>query len=325
MIKASIIIPIYNVEQYVCKAIESSINQTEKEIEIVLVDDGSTDNSLKICEHYAKQDNRIQIVHKENGGLSSARNAGVNVSIGEFILFLDGDDYLNLHAVERLLQVMNDYPCDFIQFRYKEVQVGEKINEVWHCKGISHANTPKEIYMKLYELGGIGASGCTKFYKRELLEKIPFESVQHEDEMWCTRAFQYPLTVTYIQDELYYYVMREGSIVHSWFNKKKLDVFKVAEERVVVLNKLNLSELLHFEYERMFISILRLYCEAKYSKDKAGVKIIKEKFKDSRKQILKLSNITGKLKIILKIMYWFPDSIYLYYIWTTIQKIRSKR
>lgn len=102
MAKVSIIIPIYNVEKYVRKTIDSAINQTEKDIEIILVDDGSTDMSGKICDEYAQKDKRIKVIHKVNGGLSSARNAGIKVANSEYIMLLDGDDFLNVHAVSIL-------------------------------------------------------------------------------------------------------------------------------------------------------------------------------------------------------------------------------
>ena len=94
MSKVAIIIPIYNVEKYVRKTIESAVNQTEKDIEIILVDDGSRDSSGRICDEYAACDSRIKVIHKENGGLSSSRNAGTRLAKSEYVMYLDGDDYL---------------------------------------------------------------------------------------------------------------------------------------------------------------------------------------------------------------------------------------
>ena len=100
MAKASIIIPIYNVRDYVQKAIDSAVNQSESDIEIILVDDGSTDGSGELCDCFAKTDKRIKVIHKENGGLSSARNVGAEAASGEYVMYLDGDDYLRKDAVE---------------------------------------------------------------------------------------------------------------------------------------------------------------------------------------------------------------------------------
>ena len=112
----SIIIPIYNVEQYLDRCIKSVINQTYKNIEIILVDDGSTDKCPEICDQYAQKDNRIVVIHKENGGLSSARNAGMKVLKGEYMLFADSDDWIKENTVEELLQIAIEHDVDFVRF-----------------------------------------------------------------------------------------------------------------------------------------------------------------------------------------------------------------
>ena len=99
----SIIVPVYNVEKYIGKCIESIVNQTYKDLEIILVDDGSTDNSGKICDEWARKDKRIKVIHKKNGGLSDARNAGLDICTGDYIGFVDSDDYIELNMYEDLL------------------------------------------------------------------------------------------------------------------------------------------------------------------------------------------------------------------------------
>ncbi|RGK37409.1 glycosyltransferase family 2 protein [[Ruminococcus] lactaris] len=316
MPKVSVIIPIYNVKNYVKKSIESAINQTEKDIQIVLVDDGSSDGSGKICDQYAKMDDRIKVIHKENGGLSSARNTGTAFAVGKYVMFLDGDDYLKENAIERVLQVMEEYPSDFIQFMYQEVRDGDipviqtKFNKQYQV------HTSKELFENLYKLGGVGASGATKLIKRELALQIPFENILHEDEMWCTRAFQKALNATYISDELYCYVMRNDSIIHSSFNRKKLDKFKVCETRIEVLNRLGYERLLSLEYNRLFGNILTLYREAKQANDSVALQEIKKEFINSQKNILTKANLTRKNKVIFKLMsinYQFIKLYYLYW------------
>ena len=201
MPKASIIIPIYNVRSYVKKTIESALNQSEPDIEVILVDDGSTDGSGEICNAYAEMDRRVVVIHKKNGGLSSARNAGTEVASTEYVMYLDGDDYLRQDAVERCLEMMRQYPSDFIQFLYQEVREDNEPVLNIPIGEIYQAHTSRELFENLYKLGGVAASGATKFMRRELALQIPFENIRHEDEMWCTRAFQKNLTVTYIPDE----------------------------------------------------------------------------------------------------------------------------
>ena len=315
MSKVAIIIPIYNVEKYVRKTIESAANQTEKDIEIILVDDGSKDSSGKICDEYASVDGRIKVIHKENGGLSSARNAGTKLAESEYVMYLDGDDYLSRHAVKRLLDIAKKYPCDFIQFRYEEVSENQETIEK-ECFGqIYQGKSSRELFENLYDLGGVAASGATKFVRRELMLEVPFVSIRHEDEMWCTHAFQKELTVTYIPDILYFYVMRQDSIIHSSFSENKLDVFRIIEDRINTLEKLKLNHLIHIEYERMFKSIIGLYCEATKVKDKKTLDKIKNQFREYKSKIRKHAKLQKKFKVLLYMMtlnYYFVKLYYSY-------------
>jgi glycosyltransferase involved in cell wall biosynthesis len=299
MAKVSIIIPIYNVEKYVRKTIDSAINQTEKDIEIILVDDGSTDMSGKICDEYAQKDKRIKVIHKVNGGLSSARNAGIKVANSEYIMLLDGDDFLNVHAVSILNKTITKYPSDFVQFHYQEVRATETVYNTKVEEKIFKAQTLKELYDNLYRIGGEAASACTKVYRRDLLKENPFQNIQHEDEMWCTDAFKENMTVTYIPNVLYYYVMRENSIIHSAFNLRKLDIFKVIDERIKTLEKNHLDKYIHIEYEKMFLSIVSLYCQ---TKQKSERDLLKEIYEKNKNQISVNVLFHGKFKLLERLM-----------------------
>lgn len=304
MAKVSIIIPIYNVKQYMQKTVESAMGQTEQEIEIILVDDGSTDGSGELCDSFGETDKRIKVIHKENGGLSSARNAGTEVASTEYVMYLDGDDYLRQDAVERCLETMKQYPSDFIQFLYQEVREGNEPVLSIPIGEIYQVHTSRELFENLYKLGGVAASGATKFMRRELAVQIPFENIRHEDEMWCTRAFQNNLTVTYIPDELYYYVMREGSIIHSSFNRHKLDSFTVTEERLKVLQSLRLDDLVSREYRKLFHLILSLYNEAKNAKDQVSVSETRTLFQKRKNEIKQYAKLQGKFRWIFHLMCW---------------------
>lgn len=302
MSKVAIVVAICNVENYMQRSVESVINQTEKDIEIILVDDGSTDLSGNLCDDYAEKDKRIKVIHKQNGGLSSARNAGAEAASGEYVMYLDGDDYLRQDAVECCLEAMKRFPADFVQFLYREVSKDEEPVATTSVDKIYQAHTSKELFENLYRLGGVAASGATKFMRRDLALKIPFESIRHEDEMWCTRAFQKNLTATYISDELYYYVMREGSIIHSSFNRHKLDSFKVSEERLKVLQSLRLDDLVSCEYRKLFHLILSLYNEAKNSNDQVSVSEIHNLFEKRKNEIKQYAKLQGKFKWIFQLM-----------------------
>lgn len=299
MAKVSIIIPIFNVEKYVHKTIDSVTTQTEKDIEIILVDDGSTDGSGKICDEYALKDERIRVIHKTNGGLSSARNAGIKVASSDYIMLLDGDDFLNAHAVSILNETMEKYPSDFIQFHYQEVRENDNDLIENHNEQIYQAHSLQEMYSNLYKAGGEFASACTKMYRKDVIKEVLFKNIRHEDEMWCTDAFRNGMTVTYIPNVLYYYVMRENSIIHSSFNLKKLDVFKVIDERIKTLEYNNLQEYIHIEYERMFMSIISLYSQ---TSKKSERNMLKDIYMNKKNSLYKNARFDGKFKLLTKLM-----------------------
>lgn len=302
MPKVSVIVPIYNVEGYVKKSIESVLCQTEAEIEIILVDDGSTDGSGQLCDAFARKDERIRVIHKPNGGLSSARNAGAEAASSDYVMFLDGDDYLKSNAVERAYETMREYPSDFVQFLYREVEEGQEPSPQQEAQPIYRAHTARELFENLYRLGGVAASGATKLFRRELVLQIPFENIRHEDELWCTRAFQRNLTVTYLPEELYYYVMRSGSIIHSRFNRKKLDIFSVSEERVKALQKAGFDDLMGLEYAKVFGSILGLYNEARNADDRAAAAELRNIFEKQKDGIRRYARLPGKFQVLFRLM-----------------------
>ena len=120
--------------------------------------------------------------------------------------------------------------------------------------------------------------------------------------MWCTHAFQKSLTVTYIPDILYFYVVRQDSIIHSSFSENKLDIFRIIEERINTLKKLKLDHLIHIEYERMFVSIIGLYCEAAEANDKKALDRIKKQFMECKNQIRKYANLRKKFNVLFRMM-----------------------
>ena len=320
----SIVIPVFNVEEYLSACVNSVINQTYGNIEIILVDDGSIDNCGILCDEFKEIDNRIKVIHKENGGLSSARNTGANIASGEYIMFLDGDDYLRKDAVERLVDVLSDYSTDVIQYRYLEVDSQNALisneNDLVD-KDIFFAHTPEEFFSNLYVYGGVYASGCTKLYKSELIKRIPFRNIRYEDEMWCTEAFQQKMTITYISDALYYYVMRDNSIIHSEFSINKLDLFRIRETRIEALQGIGLYEYIPIEYGKIFSSILSLYHEAKKANDQDSLNIIRNKFFEYKEEISTYANLNGKLGILFKLMKINYSAINLYHwYWAIIKK-----
>lgn len=261
----SIIVPVYNIKEYLPECVNSLLQQTVLDIQILLVDDGATDGSGALCDRYAALDPRVQAIHKENGGLSSARNAGLDAATGEWILFLDGDDYLLPQAVELLQQTAEAYPdADFVQFHYHETP-----DSSWQTvegEGLQpHVVTDtRSFFERLYVLGGVGASACTKLLRRTLFEGLRFqEGIIHEDEELMTRLLPKCSKGIYTALVLYGYRMRPGSIVRSDFKPASMDVFSIMEERMAVLERWECTELLGVTRQRMFVNAAILYCQAR--------------------------------------------------------------
>ena len=302
MEKVSIIMPIYNIVDYLPRAFRSAVEQTEQDIEIILVDDGSTDGSGVLCDRLAETDSRVRVIHKANGGLSSARNAGIAASGGKYVLLLDGDDRLHREAVARTLAVMEETGADFVQFCYREVAPEEELPASSAGGTYVMGEGPAQLFTNLYRLGGAGASACTKLFRRELLERIPYEPMRHEDEMWCTRAFAHPLRAAYIEDVLYDYVIRPGSIIHSGFSRSRLDAFQVCEERIRSLRELGLTELLSREYEKLYLYILRLYRDAREVGDREALSVVERSFKEYQAEIRSYARLRPKFALMFRMM-----------------------
>lgn len=299
----TIIVPAYNVEDYLEDCINSLCNQTYNTLEIIIIDDGSTDKTFQICESYKNcGDPRVKVIHKANGGLSSARNTGLNIFKGDYVVFVDGDDRLVPNAIELLVKTMEEHPADLIQYKYKLISNQEEILNIKLDESIKYINTindKKDIIENLYKLGGIGASSCTKFFKGNLFNNLRFnEHIIHEDEDLCTKLFEKDLTITYIDNELYLYIRRDNSITTSSFNINKLDVFKVILDRIDFLEKNNLSLFISFEYQRLFTSVIVLSKAIMQTNNNNYLKEIERVFYKQKNNIKKYNNFTFKHKII---------------------------
>lgn len=214
--KLSIIIPVYNVEQYLQSCVQSVLAQTYRDLQVILVDDGSTDSSGVLCNQLAQQDSRIQVVRKENGGLSSARNVGLEVATGDYVAFLDSDDvYLQNDGLELLMALAHAEQTDVLLFQAVDVysnhqSVRKAYDEAWIA---SHSGM--EVFHQLVCTQSFNMSACFQIIRRELLEQhqIYFEKgLLSEDVDWSLRLWKYVQRVRAINLPMYGYQHREGSI-----------------------------------------------------------------------------------------------------------------
>ncbi len=225
----SIIIPIYKVENYLDKCVQSIINQTYKNIEIILVDDGSPDNCPAMCDEYAKKDTRIKVIHKENGGLSDARNAGIAAATGKYIIFVDSDDYIEIDTCERLLPFAKDYDiiagCGITEGAPKKLTQKPDLEVCY---------TGKSYLKTALERSSMPMAAWLYIYRRDFLEenKLDFKyGTTHEDEQFTPRAFLLAKKVINSGVNFYHYIIRENSITtNKNLSKNILDLYETCLE-----------------------------------------------------------------------------------------------
>ena len=226
----TIVVPVYNVEKYIDRCVESIQNQTYKNLEIILVDDGSKDNSAKICDQYAKKDKRIKVVHKKNGGLSDARNAGIEIAKGKYIAFIDSDDYIDEHFVEVLYKSMIQYKTKIaIADICVQYDTGEKFE---NSDKTVYVETEKEILRKmLIGIRDLDNSACNKLYDMSLFKDIRYPVGRlYEDTATTYKLFSKCENMVINSFPLYYYMKRRDSITQGRFNPKKLQLIDSVSE-----------------------------------------------------------------------------------------------
>lgn len=220
----SVIIPIYNVEEYLEKSVDSVRNQTLKNIEIILVDDGSIDQSGTICDRIAAQDERVKVIHKPNGGLSDARNVGATQAQADLIGFVDSDDYVAPTMYQRLYQEMTGERADLAYCGLYHVIDGKEIPDYKVTTGKVLSNRD-ELVEKALCSDNITLHAWNKLYKKDLILKHPFPVGRtYEDAFFAIPYFLDCQKAVGIMDPLYYYVKREGSIVNSTYSQKDMNV-----------------------------------------------------------------------------------------------------
>lgn len=228
-IKLSVIIPVYNVEKYIKRNIDSLVALKDANIELIYVDDGSPDQSVAIIEQYREKDNRIKLLRQKNGGLSAARNAGIDMAKGEWILFVDGDDWIDAGLLENML-AMVESPNDIIWGTYEVVNENRKIKESSKCENACIGLVKNGIEWMIQEK--VMFVPCIYLYKADLIKhnRVYFPlGFLHEDMEFIPEIFYYAKSVKYVGIPFYKYVDREGSISNTKNSQRSKDLIRIAQ------------------------------------------------------------------------------------------------
>lgn len=252
----SVIVPVYNVEKYLERCVKSIAAQTYKDLEILLIDDGSTDKSGEMCDDFQQTDSRIKAFHKQNGGLSDARNYGIEHSAGEFISFVDSDDYIDEKMLETLHRLITENDADLAVCSAMDVFEGKEVTQV---KEIKEFNLNKVESYK-YMLRGDGIpSACNKLYKRQTVGNVKFPVGKlYEDGFFTPQILKKVEKTAVTSKPMYYYFRRADSITTKPFRKGDLDVIEAYDKCVKQVKELCPEALPYaeFRYRNAYFNVL---------------------------------------------------------------------
>ena len=298
----SIIVPVYNVEKYLNKCVDSILAQTYTNIEVILVDDGATDTSGSICDTY-KKDSRVKVVHKENGGLSDARNAGIEASTGEYLVFIDSDDFIDSKMIETLYNAIvttnSDISiCDFVFYSENEKKYNKYSKTSFIIEG-------EEKFKYLYnEFDVVSIVQWNKIYRKSIFKdiKYPYQKI-NEDEFVIANEFYNARKISYILKPLYFYRQREDSIMGT-FNVKRFNAIEAYENRINFyeekkLYKYKLKTMI--DQLNLLTRLFEMCAKTSFSKEENKYinKIIKIVRKNTKKLVWKKVDVKTRLKALL--------------------------
>ncbi len=324
--KISVIVPVYRVEQYLKRCVDSILGQTYKNIELILVDDGSDDMCPGICDSYAKQDSRVRVIHKSNGGLSSARNEGLKHATGNIISLVDSDDYINCNMYSDMMKQMAETDADIVMCDYKIVYTeieDEQIKNVNDAISVLLTDGKEAQYQAYdsYEKRVTYAVAWNKLYKKELFEGITYpENRIHEDEARTYQLFYRAKKIAYIRYPYYYYFQRRDSIVGKKISRINLQLLDAYIDKLEFYRLNNEKDL--WELEAFHSMHMTCYVKRKFGTEKIRINFLSEpQWKRLRIELkhyteMNITSLREKLEIFFFIS-WFAA---YYKIWSMLKK-----
>lgn len=297
----SVIVPVYKTEQYLKKCIDSILGQTYKNLEIILVNDGSPDNSLALMQEYTHIDNRIKIVNKANGGLSSARNAGLKIATGEYITFVDSDDYLELDIYQKVMDIFDKHSVDVVSMRMQNVDEQYNIIDNDIVKDVLLGVCSGRYYVKQMAERKFSASVCSKIFTRNIINREFDENRLNEDFLFLSHLFLDENCKIFITNDIgYNYFTRTNSITKSGYGKSLQDA---------VYNTKDL-----FQYYQTDVELRQIFgAFAVYQARTCIIMMSKRQFKEEKEFVRVCKTIIkGNRKYIKHSFMAFKDRIFCY-------------
>lgn len=310
----SVIIPIYNLAEYLPKCIDSVLAQTYGNFEVIAVDDGSSDNSAGILKEYAEKDSRMKPIFKENGGVSSARNAGLNASVGEYIFFLDGDDWIEPDTLEKLLKLSDGF--DIVQAAYTESYDDGSENPPADIKFIDKEINDKNEMLSRYFLAQIQESSWNKLYKKSVIGNIRFNEALSvaEDSQFVYTILKKSDNIKIIKDITYHYYIRKNSCMQSGISEKHFGIMTLRDEQY---KETETDEKLYrkfiYRYAKDIFYLIHEILIDKNKKFNDRIPALRKKLLKEKKYIFLSEDLNIHFKIGVFILWLFPTLFYKLY------------
>lgn len=308
MAKISVIVAVYNVEKLIKRCLDSIINQTMKDLEIILVDDGSTDNSGKICDEYVKLDKRIIVIHKENSGPGSARNTGIDIATGEWIAFVDSDDYIEKDMYKLLYENAIKYKCDisacYFEYINKDNVSLYNSNRKLGIEGKYNEDEFLKLLYKNSETNLICVCVWNKLYRNTVFKELRFKDIIHEDEEILNNIYRHNYSIYVTELPLYKYFQNVNSIVNTAISKRNFIFLDILYNRINIFQQKN---------PNLYNNALINYCELNITfynraeKLKFNYKKYKKDFNSLIFKIIKNKDIKIKTKLRYCLYYVNPQ------------------
>lgn len=304
----SVVIPVYNTEKYLERCLNSVCKQEYSHLEIILVDDGSTDGSLGICYRFEKADSRIKVVQQDNQGPAQARNTGIKLAKGSYIAFVDSDDYVVPWFISRMHKLAKENQAQLVQCVIRKVSTYDELpvqTDVWY-EIMSGVDFLRSYYNKRYS--GF-ANPVNKLYDRVLFTELEFPAGRiHEDAALTYKIYYKAERVVYTNEEMYLYFMSENSIMRKPFYLQRLDWIPALEEKMDFLHKIGEESLYRRALQEYQAVLLKLYYNVKryYSSEQDTLDMLKKKMCQNYKPMMAAREVAVTAKILYAVGRVFP-------------------